>query len=543
MSSIRSNPTAIDVRQLGTIDYRTAWQLQRDLADARVAGGDDTLLLLEHPPVYTAGRRTEPHERPVDGTPVIDTDRGGKITWHGPGQLVGYPIIGLAEPLDVVNYVRRLEESLIKLCTELGLDAGRIDGRSGVWLPSSAGMPARKIAAIGVRVSRSTTLHGFALNCDCDLGAFGEIVPCGISDAGVTSLSAELGRTVAVDDVRSAVADAVCDALDGALPVSAPRGSPRSIDTVTVAPEGRKLLRLEVRNAQTPIERKPPWIKTRARMGPEYTELKSLVRREGLHTVCEEAGCPNIFECWEDREATFLIGGDQCTRRCDFCQIDTGKPAALDRDEPRRVAQSVQTMGLRYATITGVARDDLPDGGAWLYAATVRAIKELNPSTGVELLIPDFNGVPVRLTEVFESRPEVLAHNVETVPRIFKRIRPAFTYERSLGVLTAARDFGLVTKSNLILGLGETPDEVRTALLDLHTAGCDIVTITQYLRPSARHHPVERWVPPEEFDEYAQYAEGLGFAGVLAGPLVRSSYRAGRLYQQAAASHRTAASR
>jgi len=308
------------------------------------------------------------------------------------------------------------------------------------------------------------------------------------------------------------------------------------------APAGRKLLRLEVRNAQTPIERKPPWIKTRARMGPQYTELKSLVRREGLHTVCEAAGCPNIFECWEDREATFLIGGDQCTRRCDFCQIDTGKPAELDRDEPRRVAESVQTMGLRYATITGVARDDLPDGGAWLYAATVRAIKELNGSTGVELLVPDFNGEPARLEEVFESGPEVLAHNVETVPRIFKRIRPAFTYQRSLGVLTAARDFGLVTKSNLILGLGETPDEVRTALADLHEAGCDIVTITQYLRPSARHHPVERWVRPEEFVEFAQHAEGLGFAGVLAGPLVRSSYRAGRLYEQAARTRASGAS-
>lgn len=305
---------------------------------------------------------------------------------------------------------------------------------------------------------------------------------------------------------------------------------------MTVAPEGRRLLRLEVRNAQTPIERKPPWIRTRARMGAEYTELKNLVRREGLHTVCEEAGCPNIFECWEDREATFLIGGDQCTRRCDFCQIDTGKPATLDRDEPRRVAESVHTMGLRYATVTGVARDDLPDGGAWLYAETVRAVKELNPRTGVELLIPDFNGEPARLTQVFESRPEVLAHNVETVPRIFKRIRPAFTYQRSLGVLTAAREFGLVAKSNLILGLGETPDEVRTALLDLHCAGCAIVTITQYLRPSARHHPVERWVRPEEFVEHAQYAEGLGFAGVLAGPLVRSSYRAGRLYEQARSS-------
>jgi lipoic acid synthetase len=304
---------------------------------------------------------------------------------------------------------------------------------------------------------------------------------------------------------------------------------------MTVAREDRKLLRLEVRNAQTPIERKPPWIKTRAKMGPEYTELKSLVRREGLHTVCEEAGCPNIYECWEDREATFLIGGEQCTRRCDFCQIDTGKPAALDRDEPRRVAESVQAMGLRYSTVTGVARDDLPDGGAWLYAETVRQIKSLNPNTGVELLIPDFNGHPDLLQQVFDARPEVLAHNVETVPRIFRSIRPAFGYQRSLDVLTTARDDGLVTKSNLILGMGETTDEVRDALRDLRDAGCDIVTITQYLRPSVRHHPVDRWVRPEEFVELADFATGLGFAGVLAGPLVRSSYRAGRLYEQAIA--------
>ncbi|MDT5371932.1 MAG: lipoyl synthase [Mycobacterium sp.] len=304
---------------------------------------------------------------------------------------------------------------------------------------------------------------------------------------------------------------------------------------MTVARGDRKLLRLEVRNAQTPIERKPPWIKTRARMGPEYTELKSLVRREGLHTVCEEAGCPNIYECWEDREATFLIGGEQCTRRCDFCQIDTGKPAQLDRDEPRRVAESVLAMGLRYSTVTGVARDDLPDGGAWLYAETVRQIKSLNPNTGVELLIPDFNGHPVQLQQVFDAHPEVLAHNVETVPRIFRSIRPAFGYQRSLDVLTAARDDGLVTKSNLILGMGETTDEVRDALRDLRDAGCDIVTITQYLRPSVRHHPVDRWVRPEEFVELADFATGLGFAGVLAGPLVRSSYRAGRLYEQAIA--------
>jgi lipoic acid synthetase len=303
--------------------------------------------------------------------------------------------------------------------------------------------------------------------------------------------------------------------------------------TPTTAPDGRRLLRIEARNAATPIERKPEWIKTRARMGPEYTELQALVRREGLHTVCQEAGCPNIYECWEDREATFLIGGDQCTRRCDFCQIDTGKPAPLDRDEPRRVAESVQTMQLRYATITGVARDDLPDGGAWLYAETVRRIHDLNPGTGVELLIPDFNGVPDQLAEVFGSRPEVLAHNVETVPRIFKRIRPAFTYERSLGVITAARAVGLVTKSNLILGMGENADEIDQALLDLHAAGCELLTITQYLRPSPRHHPVERWVKPDEFVALRERAEQIGFAGVMSGPLVRSSYRAGRLYQQA----------
>ncbi|MGY0499333.1 lipoyl synthase [Nocardia sp. FBN12] len=300
---------------------------------------------------------------------------------------------------------------------------------------------------------------------------------------------------------------------------------------------GRKLLRLEIRNAETPIEHKPDWIRTRAKMGPAYTELKGLVKKAELHTVCEEAGCPNIYECWEDREATFLIGGEQCTRRCDFCQIGTGKPAALDREEPRRVAESVKAMGLRYSTITGVARDDLPDGGAWLYAETVRQIHALNPGTGVENLIPDFNGKPDLLAEVFESRPEVLAHNLETVPRIFKRVRPAFRYERSLGVITAARDAGLVTKSNLILGMGETPEEVHHAMVDLHEAGCDIITITQYLRPSPRHHPVERWVKPEEFVEHAEAADEIGFAGVLSGPLVRSSYRAGRLYAQASAHH------
>lgn len=292
----------------------------------------------------------------------------------------------------------------------------------------------------------------------------------------------------------------------------------------------KKLLRLEVKNSSVPIEKKPEWIRTTAKMGPEYRQLHSLVKTQELHTVCQEAGCPNIFECWEDREATFLIGGSQCTRRCDFCQIDTGKPAALDADEPRRVGESVSKMQLRYATVTGVARDDLPDEGAWLYAETIRQIHSQSPGTGVEILVPDFSGNPDLLQKVFDAKPEVFAHNVETVPRIFKRIRPAFSYQRSLDVITMARDYGLVTKSNLILGMGEEISEVHQALRDLYHAGTDIITITQYLRPSPRHHPVERWVHPEEFVALAKYAEELGFIGVLAGPLVRSSYRAGRLW-------------
>ena len=511
------------------------------------------MLLLEHPSVYTAGRRTAADERPTDDIPVVDTDRGGKITWHGPGQLVGYPIIGLAEPLDVVNYVRRIEEALIKVCTDVGLQVGRIDGRSGVWLPAGAGVRTRKVAAIGVRVSRATTLHGFALNCDCDLDAFEAIIPCGITDAGVTSISAELGRRVGVDDVRAAVADAVCDALDGRLPVAADHVSgssarrcgahrrrrpahrrPRSIVFVTVAPEGRKLLRLEVRNAETPIERKPPWIKTRLRMGPEYTELKKLVRREGLHTVCEEAGCPNIYECWEDREATFLIGGEVCSSPLRLLPDRHRQARAAG---PRRTAAGRRKRAGDEPAILHRHRGG-PRRPARRWCLAVRRNRARHQATQ-----------PVDRGGVADPRLQRRRRSVagglrshdqkcwRTTSKPFRAsssasVRPSPT-ERSLGVLTAARDFGLVTKSNLILGMGETPDEIRAALVDLREAGCDIVTITQYLRPTVRHHPVDRWVDPEEFVEHADYAEQLGFAGVLAGPLVRSSYRAGRLYQQA----------
>ena len=306
---------------------------------------------------------------------------------------------------------------------------------------------------------------------------------------------------------------------------------------MTVAPEGRKLLRIEKRNAQTPIESKPRWIRNAVKTGPEYEDMKRKVKGASLHTVCQEAGCPNIHECWESREATFLIGGANCSRRCDFCQINSAKPEPLDRGEPLRVAESVREMNLNYSTITGVTRDDLDDEGAWLYAEVVRKIHELNAHTGVENLTPDFSGKSDLLQEVFEARPEVFAHNVETVPRIFKRIRPAFRYDRSLDVIRQARDFGLITKSNLILGMGETPEEVMQALHDLVDAGTDIITITQYLRPGPMYHPIERWVKPEEFIEYRDAAYEMGFAAVMSGPLVRSSYRAGKLYVEAMAHH------
>ena len=288
-----------------------------------------------------------------------------------------------------------------------------------------------------------------------------------------------------------------------------------------------------MRNSQTPIEAKPEWIRTRAVTGPNYNDLQNIMVAEGLHTVCQEAGCPNIYECWEDREATFLIGGDACTRRCDFCQIESAKPTRYDTDEPVRVAQSVQKMGLRYATVTGVCRDDLPDEGAWLYAETIRQIHSVNPGVGVEMLAPDFSGRAELLQQLFDARPEVFAHNVETVPRIFKRIRPGFRYDRSLRVLTMSREAGLVTKSNLILGMGETREEISRALRDLYDAGTELITITQYLRPNATLHPIDRWVTPEEFEDLAEEARGIGYSGVLSGPLVRSSYRAGRLYRTA----------
>ena len=516
----------------GPLPFESVFERQLDV-HARVSAGEapDTVLLLEHEPVYTLGSGTRRRHIPQTETLTVRTTRGGSVTYHGPGQLVVYPILRVKPPKDVRAYVHALEGAVIEtLGDEFGIETERVEGRPGVWVRRD-GEPDRKICALGVRIARDTTMHGIALNVHPDMRYFERIVPCGLEDARAVSL-----RELGVETTVETVAEALLPRLERRL---RPQRREEQIAKDRVAPgerpapEGRRLLRVEAQNARTPVEEKPRWIRARVHLGPEYLGMRDLARGEGLHTVCEEAGCPNIYECWEDREASFLIGGDTCTRRCDFCMIATGKPAASDRDEPRRVAESVRRLGLRYTTVTGVARDDLPDGASWLYAETCRQIRALNPSTGVELLVDDFRGAASAYDRVFEAAPDVFAHNLETVPRIFRQIRPAFRYERSLDALRRASDAGLVTKSNLILGMGETRAEIESTMRDLRDHGCDLLTLTQYLRPSKLHHPIDRWVRPEEFVELREVALGLGFSGVLAGPLVRSSYRAGRLWAEA----------
>jgi lipoic acid synthetase len=498
-------------RWLGLVPYADAEALQRAFHEH---GSDDYLLLQEHPHVYTLGstaKREHVLRDPEEvGAQLVDADRGGDVTYHGPGQLVGYPIVSLAEwragQRDVVAYVRRLESVLIAVCRDFGIDATSSCGYTGVWVGDE------KIAAIGVRVSRGRTRHGFALNVDPDLSMFDHIVPCGIRDRGVTSMARLLGRPVemeqVVDRVVARFAEVFGDGTADRADVAWHR--PARAEGVAVA-----LTR-----------KRPDWMRVRAHFDDGYLELKRLARGLDLHTVCEEAGCPNIYECWADRTATFMINGDRCTRACGFCQIDTRKPLALDLDEPQRVADAVATLGLAHAVITCVARDDLPDGGASAFAATVEAIRATSPGTAVELLIADCKGDAASLETIFDARPDVLNHNLETVARLQRAVRPSAGYARSLAVLGRARAAGLVTKSGLILGMGETDDEVRQAMADLRAVGVDILTIGQYLRPSAAHLPVERWWHPDEFAALKDYGGWLGFAHVEAGPLVRSSYHA-----------------
>jgi lipoic acid synthetase len=526
---------ALHVRWLGRVPYHEADDLQRALHDHSPA---DHLLLLEHPPTYTLGTRADPTHVLVPpasvGAELVHADRGGDVTYHGPGQLVGYPIVTL-EPWrdgtpDVIGYLRTLEAALIDALATFGITARREDGYTGVWVGDA------KIAAIGVKVAGGRTRHGFALNVDPDLSMFGHIVPCGISDRGVTSMAAVLGATPSMRDVADSVTAAVAARLgrdvarhDVAWAATPSDLSAFSRGAATGAPV-RLLGRLAAAGVRAPAPdpafRRPEWMKVRANLGPGYRETKRLMRAGGLHTVCEEAGCPNIFECWADRTATFMILGERCTRACGFCLVDTRQPQPLDPDEPTRLADAVARLGLEHAVITSVARDDLDDGGAGAFAATIRAVRTRRPGTTVEVLIPDCKGDPVALETIFAARPDVLNHNLETVARLQRAARPSAGYARSLTVLGRAKAAGLVTKSGIIVGMGEEPQEVRDALVDLRGVGVDLLTVGQYLRPSAAHLPVVRWWRPEEFDALGEYARGLGFAHVESGPLVRSSYHA-----------------
>jgi lipoic acid synthetase len=535
LPSSRASARPLHIRWLGRVRYRDAHALQRGLF---TTGADDHLLLLEHPHVYTLGVRGDLGNllRPPAevGAELVRTDRGGDVTYHGPGQLVGYPILTLPGRSGLTAsraHVRDVEDLVLDVLRDVGLaDVGLLPDFPGVWVAPESSTP-RKICAIGVKVTQGRTMHGFALNVDPDLTMFGHIVPCGISDKGVTSLAAE-GAEVTMRDVVDAVAARAADrwgagGVDRADVVW--RHVPEDLAPFSRGTGTRTVVRLReagVTEGLSIADRKPEWMRAKLKLTPDVGRVRRTMRDLGLVTVCEEAGCPNLSECWADGTATFMINGERCTRACGFCLVDTRHPLAPDPEEPRRVAEAVARMGLRFAVVTAVARDDLPDGGAAGFAATIRAIRERNPGVSVEVLIPDCKGDPEALEVVFAARPDVLDHNLETVARLQRAVRPSAGYARSLSVLARAKAAGLTTKSSLVVGFGETEDEVVQALTDLRGVGVDIVTIGQYLRPTAQHLPVQRWWTPEELAALADAGEAMGIRHVEAGPLVRSSYHA-----------------
>jgi lipoic acid synthetase len=530
------------------VPYRDAHALQRGLF---TSSADDHLLLLEHPPVYTLGIRGDLGHllrAPAEvGAELVRTDRGGDVTYHGPGQLVGYPIRtvpgkrggGVA---DTVAYVCSVEQLIIDVLADLGLPgAGRLTGFPGVWLDADGDAP-RKICAVGVKLSRGRSMHGFALNVDPDMDMFGHIVPCGIADKGVTSLRAE-GVTASMREVVDAVASRAAERWgsggvdradvvwrhtpDDLSPFS--RGDGPGAPVELRGTTARRAARLDEAGVTEGLEisaRKPEWMRAPLQLTPEVTALRRTMRELDLVTVCEEAGCPNLSECWSDGTATFMINGERCTRACGFCLVDTRHPEPTDPMEPDRVAEAVERLGLRFAVVTAVARDDLADGGAAEFAAVIRAIRARTPGVSVEVLIPDCKGDPEALEVIFAERPDVLNHNLETVARLQRAVRPSASYARSLAVLARAKAAGLTTKSSLIAGLGETSEEMVQALADLRGVGVDIVTIGQYLRPTSHHLPVARWWTPAELTELKVAGEAMGIGHVEAGPLVRSSYHA-----------------
>ena len=546
------------VRWLGRVEYREAHDLQRRLFEAST---DDHLLLLEHQHVFTGGPNADLSNLLTSpsalGATYESTDRGGDVTYHGPGQLTGYPVLSLPGRrgggiTETKAYVHQVEQVLIDALHDLGLkDCGRIERYPGVWVaPSSS--KARKIAAIGVRMSRGRTMHGFALNVTTDLSWFDHIVPCGIEEFSVTSLRNE-GTQASMSEVVDRVSARAIETwgihgFDIAR-TAFPQAS-RTLDDFQRPPTDTTLTKAEVpvllrdrkttRRRQRQLnnagigdglaitERKPAWMKARIELNNGYRRVRRTMQELDLTTVCEEAGCPNIYECWGDNTATFMINGSRCTRACGFCLVDTRQPEPINTDESHRVAQAVQSMGLSHVVITAVARDDLQDGGASGFVETLRSIRTKTPEVSVEMLIPDFRGQIAPLESLLAERPDVINHNLETVARLQRAVRSNAGYARSLALLARAKERGLITKSGLMTGLGETDDELISALGDLSSVGVDIVTIGQYLRPTSDHLPVQRWVNPGTFQMLAERGRELGIRHVEAGPLTRSSHNAAR---------------
>ncbi len=496
----------LDLRQLGRAGYQPTLDLQIELRDkVHADSSTEYLLLVEHPPVITLGRRANKanvllgeDELRRRGFEVHEITRGGDVTYHGPGQIVGYPILSLnRHKLGLRDYMRALEEALIRTVGEFGIEGSRIDGLTGVWTAKG------KVAAIGVAIRSWVSYHGFALNVDPDLDHFRVITPCGISDKPVTSMSQLVGRKLTVAEV---------------LPVVERHF--REVFGFEPAASGRKRL--------------PPWLKKRLPQGGEVESVRAMLAGKGLHTVCQSAKCPNLWECFARRTATFMILGDRCTRMCRFCAVTKGEPLPPEPDEPARVAEAAKKLGLKHVVITSVTRDDLADGGAGQFAGTVLAVREATGAT-VEVLTPDYAGNESAIRAVASARPEVYNHNLETVPSLYPTVRPGADYARSLALLMLVKrvEPGILTKSGLMLGLGESADEVMQTLVDLRGAGCDLLTMGQYLAPSQAHLPVARFVPPEEFDEIGRKAREMGFIGVASAPFVRSSHEAGTLFAEA----------
>ena len=542
------------VRWLGRVRYRDAHVLQQALCGS---GREEYLLLLEHPHVYTLGVRAKAEHILLDpesvGAELVYADRGGDVTYHGPGQLVGYPILNVRLGLGAIPaHVHAIEQLVIEVIGDLGVKgAGRLPGYPGVWIDPDGPDP-RKICAVGVRVNRGRSMHGFALNVEPDLSMFGHIVPCGLTDLGVTSMAAQGVKLTMVEVVEAIVRRAPQALAPGATierqdsswwPGTPRAAAPSGSAAGATNGERRSDKALDRRLVDAGVDpgkglaisaRKPEWARAKARIGPEMVRLRKTMRELALVTVCEEAGCPNIFECWADGTATFMINGERCTRACGFCLIDTRRPLALDPDEPEHVAEAVARMGLSHAVVTAVARDDLADGGALAFAQTIASIRSRSPGTTVEVLIPDCKGDEAALGIIFDARPDVLNHNLETVNRLQRAVRPSASYARSLSVLARSVSAGLKTKSGMILGMGETTSEVVAALGDLRAVGVEIVTLGQYLRPTAAHLPVARWWTPAEFEQLAVTARAMGISYVEASPLSRSSYHAKRAVTAAA---------